>query len=251
MLRVLIADDESVIRNGIAHLIKASGLDLTVAALAQDGEEAVEAVCRLDPEIIIMDINMPRLNGLQAIRKIRALSPDAKIIILSGYSDFSYAQQAIDLGVFKYLLKPLDFRSFSGILSQAMEAATKRLWEKSRLPHEEPAPARDKSVAALQYIREHFTDNTLTLSGVAQKFYLSPSYLTKIIKEKTSLSFTDYLNRLRIDLAEKLLSEEPEMTVNEIAERSGYSSQHYFSRAFKNYTGLSPMQYRSGKDSKS
>ena len=70
------------------------------------------------------------------------------------------------------------------------------------------------------------------------------NYLSRIIKEKTSLSFTDYLNRLRIDLAESLMLENPGMTMNEVALQCGYSSQHYFSRAFKNYTGMTPIAFK-------
>ena len=70
MLRGIEPDDEPVIRNGIVHLIESSGLDLKVAGTAEDGREAVELVQKLDPEIIIMDINMPQLNGLEAIGEI-------------------------------------------------------------------------------------------------------------------------------------------------------------------------------------
>ena len=245
MLRVLVADDEMIIRNGIVRLIEASGLDLKVAGTAEDGTEAVELVRNLDPGIIIMDINMPQMNGLDAIRQIRQLSPESRILIVSGYSDFSYAQQAIDLGVFKYMLKPIDIHEFKSILQQAMDSWTQRMMEKSQLREAyEPETEQDKTIASLQYIKEHFTDNTLSLTAVAKHFYLSPSYLTKIIKDKTSLSFTDYLNRLRIDLAETLIQDNPSMTFSEVAQRCGYSSQHYFSRAFKNYTGLTPLAFK-------
>ena len=245
MLRVLVADDETIIRNGIVRLIEASGLDLKVAGTAEDGIEAVELVRNLDPGIIIMDINMPQMNGLDAIRQIRQLSPESRILIVSGYSDFSYAQQAIDLGVFKYMLKPIDIHEFKSILQQAMDSWTQRMMEKSQLREAyEPETEQDKTIASLQYIKEHFTDNTLSLTAVAKHFYLSPSYLTKIIKDKTSLSFTDYLNRLRIDLAETLIQDNPSMTFSEVAQRCGYSSQHYFSRAFKNYTGLTPLAFK-------
>ena len=245
MLRVLVADDETIIRNGIVRLIEASGLDLKVAGTAEDGIEAVELVRNLDPEIIIMDINMPQMNGLDAIRQIRQLSPESRILIVSGYSDFSYAQQAIDLGVFKYMLKPIDIHEFKSILQQAMDSWTQRMMEKSQLKEAyEPQTEQDKTIASLQYIKEHFTDNTLSLTAVAKHFYLSPSYLTKIIKDKTSLSFTDYLNRLRIDLAETLIQDNPSMTFSEVAQRCGYSSQHYFSRAFKNYTSLTPLAFK-------
>ena len=244
MLRVIVADDEPVIRNGIVHLIESSGLDLKVAGTAEDGREAVELVQKLDPEIIIMDINMPQLNGLEAIGEIRKSSPDCRILIVSGYSDFAYAQQAIDLGVFKYLLKPLDIHGFVPILQQAMDSWTQLHRKSDPASVSEEDAFQDKGLAAFHYVRDHFTENTLNLTDAAQRFYLSPSYLSRIIKEKTSLSFTDYLNRLRIDLAESLMLENPGMTMNEVALQCGYSSQHSFSRAFKNYTGMTPIAFK-------
>lgn len=80
---------------------------------------------------------------------------------------------------------------------------------------------------------------------MADHLHISQSYITKIVKQKTGANFTDYLNNLRINMAIKiLLDKDGNRTINEIAEMVGYNSQHYFSRAFKNYTGLSPLQYK-------
>src|SRR5690554_5790997 len=100
MFRVVIADDEITIRNGLKNLIESYDLDLHVVATVEDGKEAIEVIEEYLPEIILMDINMPFVNGLQVIARARELDKDSKIIIISGYDQFEYAQKALELGVF-------------------------------------------------------------------------------------------------------------------------------------------------------
>lgn len=101
-MKILICDDESTILNGLNQLIKNGKFNFKEILLAEDGLEAIEQIKKHKPEIIITDINMPKLNGLEMIESILDIVPKSKIIILSGYSDFSYAQKAIDYGVFSY-----------------------------------------------------------------------------------------------------------------------------------------------------
>lgn len=247
MLRVVIADDEETIRNGLKRLIESYELDLSVIATAQDGEEAMEVIRKYHPEIILMDINMPFMNGLEIIEKIRETDEDAKIIIISGYSQFEYAQKALELGVFSYMLKPISYRDFKDTLLKAMNAYSQRMWEMSKLKkaEDENETCKDVGKLAIAYMKENFHHNELSLSLVAQQFHISQSYLTRVIKQKTGVSFTDYLNRLRISMATNLLKDKNNnYTINDISNMVGYSSQHYFSRAFKNYMGVSPNKYR-------
>ncbi len=247
MFRAVIADDEEIIRNGLKKLIESYDLNLSVAGTAKDGEEALSLIKMYQPEIILIDINMPFMNGLEVIEKIRETDSYAKIIIISGYDQFKYAQKALELGVYSYLLKPIQYKEFKGIISKALDSYSERLWELSKLKKNENEPIGGKLVGncVMDYIKENFTQNNLSLNYVAENLHVSQSYITKIIKQKTGTSFTDYLNKLRINMAIKHLTDAGRsFTINEIAEMTGYSSQHYFSRAFKNYTGLSPLQYK-------
>ncbi|MEG1800837.1 MAG: response regulator [Oscillospiraceae bacterium] len=247
MLRVLIADDEDIIRQGLEGLVEASGLDLSVVALAKDGKQALELARKFSPEIVLMDINMPFLNGLSAIEKIRELNFEAKIIIISGYSEFEYAQKAMSMGVYAYLLKPIDYRNFTEVLKGAAQAYLKRMSEIALLKMDstEKETSQEVSTAAFEYIKDNFAESEISLAAVAEKFYISQSYLSKIVRQKTGDNFTNYINNLRIALAtELLLTEDKGYSINEISELCGYSSQHYFSRAFKNSTGLSPVNYK-------
>ncbi len=250
MYRIVIADDEITIRNGLKNLIKSYDLDLQIIAIVEDGKEAIKAIEEYRPEIILIDINMPFVNGLEVIEKARQIDKDSKIIIISGYDQFEYAQKALELGVYTYLLKPIDYRSFKNILEKAIEDYSNRIWEKSILKDmtTKETGSEDVGNLALNYIKENFSDHYLSLSSMSEKYYVSESYLTRIIKQKTGLSFTVYLNALRIKMAIKLLMDnEKTYSIKEISDMVGYNSQHYFSRAFKNYTGLSPNQYRNEK----
>jgi two-component system response regulator YesN len=247
MFRVVIADDEEIIRNGLKNLLESYDLNLSVVGTAQDGEEALNLIHMYQPEIILMDINMPFINGLEVIEKIKELDSNSKIIIISGYDQFEYAQKALELGVFSYLLKPIQYRDFKSIIIKAMDSYCERMWEINRLKETDIDNTNYKCIGnqAINYIKENFTQNDLTLNLIAENLHISQSYLTRIIKQKTGVSFTDYLNKLRINMAIKLLlDKDNSYTINDIANMVGYSSQHYFSRAFKNYMGLSPNQYR-------
>ncbi len=246
MYRLLIADDEETIRQGLKKLILSYQLDFSEILMAQNGEEALDMIRTHLPEIICMDINMPFMNGLEAIEKAKVINPQAKIIIISGYDHFAYAQKALDLGVYRYVLKPISFRDFKKTLLGAMEAYEENqhlLYGHQHTPKEEENPPISKT--SLSYLKTNYRDNSLSLKKMADDLNISASYLAKVIKEETGLNFTDQLTKLRMALSIKLLLDPKNSdTINDIALKVGYSSQHYFSRLFKSYTGLSPNQYK-------
>lgn len=235
MLKLLIADDEVTIRNGLKNLIKSYNLEISQIYLAKDGEEAVNLIKKELPEIILMDINMPRLDGLKAIEEIKDINPQAKIIIISGYNDFSYAQKAIDLGVYKYLLKPVNYKHFREIVEDCINA-----YYKENMPDK---VSEDTKLNPVEYMQENFSNDKLSVSFLADELFVSKSYIIKYVKENTGHNFTDYLNMLRLKKARLLMADE-DLSLKEISTIVGYKSQHYFSRAFKNYYNESPSDYR-------
>jgi len=242
-MRLLVADDEQTIREGLGKLIPSFNLDIDMIGLAADGEETLLLAEEYNPDLILIDINMPRLNGLEAIETLRNDYVDAKIIILSGYDKFAYAKRALELGVFAYLLKPVDFEELYVTLCSAIEAIRVR----AARPLETTKAGvsqQNTAEAVLAYIHKHFTENTLTFAELARQCHISPSYLTRILKKSTNCNFTEYLGKLRITYAQQLLTDTSQYSIREVAEKVGFSSQHYFSRSFKMYTGLSPSEYR-------
>lgn len=118
MYRILIADDEASIREGVARYLRKHCSTYEVAATAENGTDALKKAQELLPEVIITDIAMPRMNGLDFLEQIRHTLPDTKIIILSGYDNFEYARQAMRLGVKEYLVKPLDTKKLLAVLDE-------------------------------------------------------------------------------------------------------------------------------------
>ena len=108
MYQILIADDESIIREGIKCLFDWESLGFTICGVAVNGEQAYQEILRLRPDVVLLDIRMPGLSGIDVIREVRSAGYEGNIIILSGYSDFKYAQEAIRYGVHSYLTKPVD-----------------------------------------------------------------------------------------------------------------------------------------------
>lgn len=397
MWKVLIADDEPKIRRGLRSSIERLRPDMTVVAEAEDGKAALAMVEYEKPDILMIDIRMPFLNGLELIERIRIIHRDCVIIVVTGHDEFEYAKRALQLKVFEYVLKPVSRDLLASVLeravselavsrsqSQYLDWAREQLernmpllreqflrdWVKDRLSRYEigeqavflgieisdprsmavvhvverpiligpqmekerrlsllavrkmveelflpfeplavfqdendnivvlgrstggsdwmetvlriearadrslretlvvahkPVPGGaegipetyesltreifDKSnhrtcvVLAQNFIDAHFADPGISLEKVASAVGISPGYLSRLLKLETSLSFIEYLTRVRITMAVRLMND-PAMKVYEVAEAVGYQSQHYFSRAFKRVFGRCPVEYR-------
>lgn len=251
MRQLLIADDEKIIREGIAKLIQTSDLPVTIVGQAANGQQALEMMHSTHPELVIIDITMPAITGLDVIEQAKEFLPASKFIIISGHDSFPFAQKAIELGAFHYLLKPIKRNQLLSVVEHALETLEEK--EKDLVLTDTDITSVSEAVngtvckKALAYINDHHCDSNMSLNFIADKFHISQSYLTRMIKKSTDLSFTEYLNKLRIQQAIFLLSTREDLLIAQIAELVGYSSQHYFSRVFKNHTGVSPIEYRNEK----
>lgn len=249
MRQLLIADDEKIIREGIAKLIQTSNLPVTIVGQAANGRQALEMMHSTHPELVIIDITMPAITGLDVIEQAKEFLPASKFIIISGHDSFPFAQKAIELGAFHYLLKPIKRNQLLSVVEHALETLEKKEEVSTGTDITSVSDAANGTVCkkALAYINDHHCDSNMSLILVADKFHISQSYLTRMIKKNTNLSFTEYLNKLRIQQAIFLLSSREDLLIAQIADLVGYSSQHYFSRVFKNHTGVSPIEYRNEK----
>lgn len=240
MYGVLLVDDEQIILQGLQRVFPWEEYGLKVLGTAGDGMEGLELVRKLKPDILLTDIRMPNMDGLRMIAALGSEYPNMQISVLTAYRDFDYCQQAIRLGVCRYLLKP----SKMDELKEAFGFMTENL--RSLPPKEEEDGQAGNYVirAAMQYIKEHF-DEHISLSDVAENVFVSPWHLSKLINGHLGQSFFDIVNGLRITRAKELLMD-PALKVHEIAIRVGYGDVAHFSKNFKKATGKSPMEYRSG-----
>lgn len=136
MYKVLIADDESIIRNGLKKVIDWNGLGFEIAGEAADGEEALDIALEVKPDLLIVDINMPFMDGLAFIEKYQASHSAAKFIFLTGYQDFKYIQKALQLKASDYLIKPITPEVILEILARLkkeLDAQSDSLKEAGRL----------------------------------------------------------------------------------------------------------------------
>ena len=396
MIRVLIADDEPKIRRGLSGLVAATA-GFSVVAEAENGVKALEAARRESPDLLLVDIRMPLMDGLEFLRALEATGSTALTVIVTGHDEFRYAQEAVKLRVFDYVLKPVKPAVFAGVLAKVkdeIEARSRRQanldWAKQemdrhrdlfreltlrdwflgalsdeefstrrrlldlelpgvpgltlarvqprlsvpgesgegserllalalrRLAEEVFAPfgpvlvfedlqgnvvvlsssaagqgwvdagsdlvarARQRfgAVAVLaqkavdpgpggwaetydelsdtlgqksgllpmvvlteNHLEKTYMDPDLTLEAVASALGLSPGYLSRLLKQQTGHSFTDFLARFRIGKAVGMLAD-PSVKVQTVAELTGYASQHYFARSFKKILGVPPQTFR-------
>ena len=118
---ILLADDEEEVRKGIIRKIDWENLGFQVVGDAENGEEALEKIEQLKPDVVMTDIRMPYMDGLTLSKRIRQKYPSTKILIFSGYDDFEYAQQAIKLNVTEYILKPVNVEELTEILNRVRD----------------------------------------------------------------------------------------------------------------------------------
>jgi two-component system response regulator YesN len=151
MWKVLIADDEPKIRRGLRTTIERIRPDMKVVAEAEDGEMALVLARKETPDILMIDIRMPFLNGLELIEKINGILSDCIIIVVSGHDEFEYAQRALRLKVFEYVLKPVPQEVLASVLARAEEALTE-----SRRQRQFTAWAHDQLERNMPLLREQF-----------------------------------------------------------------------------------------------
>jgi two-component system response regulator YesN len=195
------------------------------------------------PDLVLTDIRMPGLTGLELIEKIRERDQDAEVIIISGYSEFDYAQRAIRFGVTDYLLKPIKEPQ----LREAVEIALKR-HENKRL-QKGIAQADESREASMIHrlkacVAERYGEPSLTLKWIANNvLFMNVDYVSRRFVAETGEKFSAYLMHIRMERAKQLFGG-GQRDIQHVAEQVGCgNSQRYFSQVFKKYVGLSPTQY--------
>lgn len=241
--KVLIADDEEKIRKGIAKLINYFQMDLEVCGCAKNGIEAIELLELHSPDILIIDINMPFINGLEAIKTIRKANSNVVIIIISGYDKFEYAQTAIEYEVSKYLLKPFDNNEFKSILLKAIATIESRTPELTIASQELTINETYSKQEIISYINQNYRNPDISLTHLEDVFKIGRTSIANYLKKETGKTFVDYVTLLKIEQAKSLLLNS-DLTVNKISDFLGFSNQHYFSKVFKCQVGLSPLQFK-------
>lgn len=279
MYKVAIVDDEPVIVRGLTKMIPWESYNCRVVGTAGDGQEGMKLIREQKPDILISDICMPGIDGLTMIAGMKSEFGHMQITILTGFRDFDYAQQAIRLGVTRFLLKPSKMDELEeavrvmienlekqgitgkedgtdeGVGENTPKAEGNREGEEGK-EKAEPSEGKEGEETdspascfivknALPYIEENYREK-LKLSDVADQIYVSQWHLSKLLNKHTGQNFSEILNTIRIEKAKELLKD-PSLRIGDIAEEVGFLDVAHFSRVFKKQAGISANEYRNTK----
>lgn len=240
MYRVVLIDDENIILEGLKTVVKWQDYGCEVVGTANDAETGAALIRSLHPHILFADIRMPGTDGLTMLKNIRQEFPDLQVTILSGYSDFLYAQEAIRLGVTRFILKP----SKMGDIKEALAAMTQKLSAENIPENEEVQESTGNFIVtqALQYMENNYASK-LTLQEVADSCFVSQWHLSKLLNRFRNKSFYEILNDIRIRHAKELLASK-NLKISDVSDMTGYADPAHFAKIFKKHEGVSANEYR-------
>lgn len=238
-LKVLLVDDEIMIREGFKRLFDWEAHGCEVVGEAADGMEALGQIDALLPDIVIMDINIPVMNGLKVIEVSRVKHPEIAYVIVSGYDDFAYCRQALRLQITDYILKPVNYEEFGSCIDNLKIS----MYENKTSSQADSEKQEERVISSItRYMQEHLSEE-ISLSVLADEFHLNPQYISQLFKNEIGVGFLAYLTNIRIEKAKKLLLSTA-LSVTEISLLAGYSDYRVFTKVFKKTEGITPSQFR-------
>lgn len=244
MYKVIIVEDEDIIRQGILLSVDWNKYGFEVIGEARNGRDGLNKILDLKPDLVITDIKMPVMSGLDMIEE--AISQhNFKTIILSSYGEFDYTKRAISLQVYDFILKPLDEEEIEALLLKL-----KDVFDSESVPKEffdlnyykDMVNNKSSYVYRLIELIEESYSEKLSIEQIADDFGVSNSYLSRKFKQATKHTFLDFLNKHRVQQALGLI-EKNELKIYEVAEVTGFTDYKHFSSVFKKYLEVSPKKY--------
>jgi len=249
MHTLMVVDDEYNIRRGLVTAVDWASIGVQVVAEARDGQEALDLARKFKPDVVLTDISMDEMDGLEFSQTLLRERPRTKVVILSGFGEFSYAQRALDLKVSAYLLKPVAPEELLSKVAEAVQALEKERDQARRLGEPDPEAlagtvgGRAVVRRAREYLEAHYQDHETCLDSLADHLGLTPAYLSKLFKTETGRNYGDELAALRMEKAKALLRQ-TNLKTSEIGVMVGYPNPQYFATAFRKAAGVSPSEFR-------
>ena len=245
-MKIILAEDELRALKGIRNLITSIDPMYEVVAEASDGRQALDLILSLQPDLVITDIKMPFVNGIELIKAAHSYSLGTRFIVVSAFAEFEYAKEAMSLGVKEYLLKPITYWEVADCLKRVYHELKNQI-----------AGTAERESLVKQYPNAHYLiqraigiietsyATKISQSNIAESLGLTKEYFSYLFHKETGTKFTDFVNNYRIEVAKLLLlSESPPLKIHEISDQTGFSDEKYFCRVFKNRTGLTPNLFK-------
>ena len=263
MYQVQIVDDEPIVIMGLKNLIPWEDLGFSVVCYAQNGQEAYEQFCDNQIDLIITDIEMPIMNGLGYIERLRGSKESTEIVILTAYEEFEYAKIAIQNHVTNYILKPIDEEQIINTLRKVKSNLEEKKYIQQFLMTGNQSASDDNSMMkeaestsidddiksknivvrqAYQFVIEH-VDDKISLTKISDTLGISKNYFCSLFKQETGENFLNFVSRMKIQRAKTLLAKD-NRRVYEVCDYLGYTDVTYFTKLFKKYVHMSPNEYK-------
>ena len=245
MYSILIVEDEPIIRRGIASLIDFESLGISTVQEVENGEQALEKIREEAPDILLTDINMPKMDGITLAQLARTEYPQMRIIFLTGYDYVDYLLSAVKIGVEDYILKPVTKSEIEALLVKVVAKLNEEKRQRELLALASEEDSFSGTLHFEKLILEQLSNPNLALGELAKQLGFSTNYLSLLIKKELGMSFQEYVTQQRIQRAKRLLLS-TDMKIYEVALAVGIEDMNYFSYRFKSIVGVSPKSYRSG-----
>ncbi|MBQ9330129.1 MAG: response regulator [Oscillibacter sp.] len=232
MTKLLIAEDEAKSREALASRLRGILGEEALIETAADGNDAVAKALQIQPQLILMDVEMPFRTGVEATAVIKRHLPQTHVVFLTAYDRFDYAVGALRSGGEEYLLKPASEADLREMLQRFLGAV--------------PEAPREESPFATSFrlwVRQHYTQD-VSLEDAAQSMDMSPFYFSRQVKAATGKTYLEYVSAYRIEKACQRLTS-TDLPVSEVGRSIGYPDPNYFTKVFKRATGFTPSVYRS------
>jgi two-component system response regulator YesN len=263
MYKFLFVDDEEIVRRGFREKIAWAEMGFEFLEPCKNGREALQRIKQEHPDVVMTDICMPLVDGLEVAAYIANRFPEIIVIVLSGHDEFKYAQSALRSRVVEYLLKPITSRELFALVAKLKTRLDEATGHRSKLEiasvqtrvlasdvssglfnvKGSRSPAMVKVAEAQDYIECNFAKKRLSVDQICQDLFISPSYLSRLLKQHLGKTFVNALTDFRIEKAKQLIAAS-DLNIYAVADAVGFSDPHYFSTIFKKVTGMTPSEYR-------
>ena len=273
MRKLLIVEDENKVRKALVECINWGQFEIEQIEEASNGQQALDIVVNFKPDIIITDIKMPGMDGLELTKRVKEFNEDIHVIIFSAHTDSEFFRTAIKYKAVDYLLKPVDKTELENAIWSAVKSCKQTsknkllseniqtivnknipelrdgfyqyLLTKDMKPVKDSTMTKDSMLAKniKKLIEENFQGQELSVKFIADKMFYTSAYICMIFKNETGMTVNDYTNLYRLEKAKELLID-ARLKLYDISSAVGYSDQNYFSKVFKKYEGITPIEYR-------
>lgn len=241
MYSLVIVDDETELLEGLSHYFPWESIGFAVTGSFIDGRTALRFCTHNTPDVVLTDIRMPFMDGLQLLEALTALEPTPLFCVMSAYNDFEYAKRAISYGVQEYLVKP---SSFDEIRETFLKI--RAILDGSTIPvaTHHAGPEQTNYLIAQTYAIMEKRIGSCSLQNIASELSITDSYLSRLFKEKTGRNFQEVLLEKKMETARQMLSSRVNYKNKEIAQALGYQDTQNFCRTFQRYWGKSPQKFK-------